>query len=400
MAGQSEVRAWLIQEAGISAERIDALLQVLNEEEVDTVNDLQILSNAPRFDIRLTAVTGQKIRVALARRRCDTATAPPITSSAAELQPSAADGNLPGRACEALPAAGALALVSPQCLPPSASPGELAAAPSAVRAAPTPPIAVNKAKRPTHVACFGCQLQHPSTPTDQLTQLPVPVKGAKYPPVKRICKACSTNGLRIERSRVRGVKFKEEIYNPGGTFKTEPWFYLKDYGTSPPLAYTNSCSPTKLDFTAEKRCSVIILKKEADWQSVLEATMDSGKVVPRIPLRWFDDDFLCFVWSKRAEQFILGRSTTRKRKAEAPPDVAPAAPAQLAAASAATSPAPSQEEAPDLDDAVSDFEMKPSSLRHSPTVFSPRSVSSSAAAARTAFSTEMCAHALLQMRWF
>ena len=85
MAGQSEVRAWLIQEAGISAERIDALLQVLNEEEVDTVNDLQILSNAPRFDIRLTAVTGQKIRDALARRPCDTASAPLITPSAAEL---------------------------------------------------------------------------------------------------------------------------------------------------------------------------------------------------------------------------------------------------------------------------------------------------------------------------
>ena len=83
MAGQSELRAWLIQEVDISAERIDALLQVLNEEEVDTVNDLEIFSNTPIFDKQLKAVTGQKIRVALAR--CDTATAPSITPSAAEL---------------------------------------------------------------------------------------------------------------------------------------------------------------------------------------------------------------------------------------------------------------------------------------------------------------------------
>ena len=376
MAGQSEVRAWLIQEAGISAERIDALLQVLNEEEVDTVNDLQILSNAPRFDIRLTAVTGQKIRDALARRPCDTASAPLITPSAAELQPPAADGNLSGRASEALLAAGALALASRQSPPPSASSGELAAALLPARAAPTPPIAVNKAKRPTHVACFGCQLQHPSTPTDQLTQLPAPSKGA-FKPADRICEQCHTSGLRIARPRVHGVKFLTELQDPGGKFKTEPWFCLKDYGTSPPLAYTNSCSPTKIDSAAEKRCSVIILKNEADWPSVLEVTMDSGKVVRRtlgeklveIPLQWFDDDRLCFVWSGRAEQFILGRSTTRKRKADAltgqsaaqllvppPPADTPAPPAQLAAASAATSPAPSQEEAPDLDDSVSDFE--------------------------------------------
>ena len=366
MAGQSEVRAWLIQEAGISAERIDALLQVLNEEEVDTVNDLEILSNTPRFDIRLTAVTGQKIRDALARRPCDTASALSITPSAAELQPPAADGNLPGRAYEALPAAGALALASPQSPPPSASSGELAAAPLPARAAPTPPVVVNKSKRPKHAACFGCQLQHPSTPTDQLTQLPVPSKGA-FKPDDRICEQCRTSGLRIARPRVHGVKFLTELRNPGGTLKTKPWFCLKDYGTSPPLAYTNSCSPTKIDSAAEKRCSVIILKNEADWPSVLEVTMDSGKVVRRtlgeklveIPLQWFDDDRLCFVWSGRAEQFILGRSTTRKRKAETPPDVAPAAPAQLAAASAATSPAPSQEEAPDLDDSGGDYEKDP-----------------------------------------
>lgn len=375
MAGQSEVRAWLIQEAGISAERIDALLQMLNEEEVDTVHDLQILSNAPRFDIRLTAVTGQKIRDALARRRCDTASAPLITPSAAELQPPAADGNLSGRASEALLAAGALALASPQSPPPSASSGELAAALLPARAAPTPPIAVNKAKRPTHIACFGCQLQQPSTPTDQLTQLPAPSKGP-FEPADRICEQCRTSGLRIARPRVHGVKFLTELRNPGGAFKTEPWFCLKDYGTSPPLAYTNS-SPRKLDSAAEKRCSVIILKNEADWPSVLEATMDSGKVVRRtlgeklveIPLQWFDDDRLCFVWSGRAEQFILGRSTTQKRKAGAltgqsaaqllvtpPPADTPAPPTQLAAASAATSPAPSQEGAPDLDDSVSDFE--------------------------------------------
>ena len=382
MAGQSEVRAWLIQEAGISAERIDALLQVLNEEEVDTVNDLQILSNAPRFDIRLTAVTGQKIRDALARRPCDTASAPLITPSAAKLQPPAADGNLSGRASEALLAAGALALASRQSPPPSASSGELAAALLPARAAPTPPIAVNKAKRPTHVACFGCQLQHPSTPTDQLTQLPAPSKGA-FKPADRICEQCHTSGLRIARPRVHGVKFLTELQDPGGKFKTEPWFCLKDYGTSPPLAYTNSCSPTKIDSAAEKRCSVIILKNEADWPSVLEVTMDSGKVVRRtlgeklveIPLQWFDDDRLCFVWSGRAEQFILGRSTTRKRKADAltdqsaaqllvppPPADTPALPAQLAAASAASWSLPQlvaaalAEGCPDLDDVDSDYD--------------------------------------------
>ena len=361
MAGQSELRAWLIQEVDISAERIDALLQVLNEEEVDTVNDLEIFSNTPIFDKQLKAVTGQKIRVALAR--CDTPTAPSITPSAAELQPPAADGNLPGRAYEALPAAGALALASPQSPPPSASSGELAAAPLPARAAPTPSVVVNKSKRPKHAACFGCQLQHPSTPTDQLTQLPVPSKGA-FKPDDRICAQCRTSGLRIARPRVHGVKFLTELRNPGGTFKPEPWFCLKDYGTSPPLAYTNSCSPSKLYSAKKECCSVIILKNEADWPSVLEATMDSGKVVRRIaaeklveiPVEWFDGDFLCLEWGGSAEQFILGRSTTRKRKAEAPPDVAPAAPAQLAAESAATSPAPSQEEAPDLDDSVSDFE--------------------------------------------
>ena len=154
MAGQSELRAWQIQKVGISAERIGALLQVLDKEEVDTVNDLQILGNTPRFDKLIKLVTAKKIRDALASRRCDTASAPPITPSAAELQPPAADGNLPGRVCEALPDAGALALVSPQNPPPSASPDELAAAPSVMRAASTPPIAVNKAKgpRPTHVA--------------------------------------------------------------------------------------------------------------------------------------------------------------------------------------------------------------------------------------------------------
>ena len=245
MAGQSELRAWLIQKVGISAERIGALLQVLDKEEVDTVNDLQILGNTPRFDELIKLVTAKKIRDALASS-CDTDSAPPITPSAAELQPPAADGNPPGRAREALPDAGALALVSPQNPPPSASPDELAAAPSVMRAASTPPIAVNKAKRsrPTHVACFGCQLQHPSTPTDQLTQLPAPSKGP-FIPADRICERCHTNELRIPRSHVHGVKFLTELYNRGGTFKTEPWFCLKDYGTSPPLAYTNSCSPPR-----------------------------------------------------------------------------------------------------------------------------------------------------------
>ena len=376
MAGQCELRAWLIQKVGISAERIGALLQVLDKEEVDTVNDLQILGNTPRFDELIKLVTAKKIRDALASS-CDTDSAPPITPSAAELQPPAADGNPPGRAREALPDAGALALVSPQNPPPSASPDELAAAPSVMRAASTPPIAVNKAKRsrPTHVACFGCQLQHPSTPTDQLTQLPAPSKGP-FIPADRICERCHTNELRIPRSHVHGVKFLTELYNRGGTFKTEPWFCLKDYGTSPPLAYTNSCCTTKLDSAAEQRCSVIILKNEDDWQDVLKATMDSGKVVRRIadetlveiPEEWFDDEFLCFVWSSHAEQFILGKSATRKRKADAltgqsaeqllvPPPSAdtPAPPAQLADASAAASAAPA-EGCPDLDDSGSDYE--------------------------------------------
>ena len=376
MAGQSELRAWLIQEVDISAERIDALLQVLNEEEVDTVNDLEIFSNTPIFDKQLKAVTGQKIRVALAR--CDTATAPSITPSAAELQPPAADGNLPGRAYEALPAAGALALASPQSPPPSASSGELAAAPLPARAAPTPSVVVNKSKRPKHAACFGCQLQHPSTPTDQLTQLPVPSKGA-FKPDDRICAQCRTSGLRIARPRVHGVKFLTELRNPGGTLKTQPWFCLKDYGTSPPLAYTNSCSPSKLYSAKKECCSVIILKNEADWPSVLEATMDSGKVVRRIaaeklveiPVEWFDGDFLCLEWGGSAEQFILGRSTTRKRKAESltdqsaaqllvppPPAGTPAAPAQLAAASAAAF-AAFAEDCPVLDDSGGDYEKDP-----------------------------------------
>jgi hypothetical protein len=121
---------------------------------------------------------------------------------------------------------------------------------------------------------------------------------------------------------------------------------------------------------------VIILKNEDDWQDVLKATMDSGKVVRRIadetlveiPEEWFDDEFLCFVWSSHAEQFILGKSATRKRKADAltgqsaeqllvPPPSAdtPAPPAQLADASAAASAAPA-EGCPDLDDSGSDYE--------------------------------------------
>ena len=222
---------------------------------------------------------------------------------------------------------------------------------------------------------------------DQLTQLPVPVKGAKFPPVKRICKECHTSGLRIERSRVRGVKFKEEIYNPGGGrgVKTEPWFCLNIYydDTSPPIAYVNSCSPTKLCCAKKEYCSVIILKDEADWPRVNEATMDDGEVVRRIaaeklveiPVEWFDDGFLCLEWGASAEQFILGRSMPRKRKADAltdqsaaqllvppPPADTPALPAQLAAASAASWSLPQlvaaalAEGCPDLDDVDSDYD--------------------------------------------
>ena len=374
----AELRAWLIDEADISPKRVDAVLEVLDNNDVDSVKDLAWWAKMPCFNESLKPVTADKIREALARRERSLC-APPTSPSAAELQP-ADDGNLPGPARSggeaSLQAGAVLANGSPESPALSATPGEPDVPSPAVRA--TPPSAVNKAGpsrprgprrvRPTHVACFGCQLQYPSEPTDQLEQRPIPIKGS-VPPLERVCERCKTNGLRIPRSRVRGVEFLHEISDPGGTLKTGPWFCLKNFGTSPPIAYTNSCSPDKLP-AVKRCCSVIILKNEDDWSSVLEATMDSGTVVRRIadgklveiPEEWFDGDLLRLEWGGRPEQFILSGGS-RKRKAQASPDAAPAPaePAQLAAASAAASPVPLQEDAPAL---VSDYEGNPDLVRN------------------------------------
>ena len=362
----AELRAWLIEEADISPNRVDAVLGVLDNNDVDTVKDLARWAKVACLNESLKPLTADKIREALASRERSLC-APPTSPSAAELQPPAYsyDGNLPGPARSgreaSLQAGGVRALVSPESPAPSATPGEPDEAYPPVRAAPTPPIVVNKAGRPTQLACFGCQLQRPSTPTHQLEQLPIPIRGG-VPPRDRVCERCKTNGLRIPRSRVRGVKFLHEISDPGGALKTEPWFCLKNFGTSPPIAYTNSCSPDKL--RADKRCcSVIILKNEDDWSSVLEATMDSGKVVRRIadeklveiPKEWFDGDLLCLEWGGRPEQFILAGGS-RKRKAQASPDAAPAPAEPAHAVPAGASPAPLQEDAPAL---VSDYERNP-----------------------------------------
>ena len=60
-----QLRAWLMQSAHVPPTRIDALMGVLDEEEVDTVSDLEAFSRTADFDSRLKATTALKIRDAL-----------------------------------------------------------------------------------------------------------------------------------------------------------------------------------------------------------------------------------------------------------------------------------------------------------------------------------------------
>ena len=92
----AELRAWLIDEADISPNRVDAVLEVLDNNDVDSVKDLARWEKMPCFNESLKPVTAEKIREALARRERNLC-APPTSPSAAELQP-ADDGNLPGPA--------------------------------------------------------------------------------------------------------------------------------------------------------------------------------------------------------------------------------------------------------------------------------------------------------------
>ena len=92
----AELRAWLIDEADISPKRVDAVLEVLDNNDVDSVKDLAWWAKMPCFNESLKPVTTEKIREALARRERSLC-APPTSPSAAELQP-ADDGNLPGPA--------------------------------------------------------------------------------------------------------------------------------------------------------------------------------------------------------------------------------------------------------------------------------------------------------------
>ena len=61
------LRQWLLNSAGIHERRMDALLAILDEEDVETVQDLRVLASRVGgvFDARLTELAATKIRMTI-----------------------------------------------------------------------------------------------------------------------------------------------------------------------------------------------------------------------------------------------------------------------------------------------------------------------------------------------
>ena len=77
------LRDWLIQSASIATHRVDKVLNTLDEQEVDTVNDLLIFSKMPAFATSFAEVTCEKIRQALANHATPPA-APDLAAPSAD----------------------------------------------------------------------------------------------------------------------------------------------------------------------------------------------------------------------------------------------------------------------------------------------------------------------------
>ena len=65
---EPELRDWLLSSADISLKRVDGLLELLDDNDVDTVKDLAQLATMACFDTILKPLTASKIREALASR--------------------------------------------------------------------------------------------------------------------------------------------------------------------------------------------------------------------------------------------------------------------------------------------------------------------------------------------
>ena len=70
---EPELREWLLSSADISLKRVDGLLELLDDNDVDTVKDLARLATMTCFDTILKPVTASKVREALASREGSTA---------------------------------------------------------------------------------------------------------------------------------------------------------------------------------------------------------------------------------------------------------------------------------------------------------------------------------------
>ena len=118
-----DMRDWLLTCAGINTAVMERLMDTLDEEEVDSLDDLRILASRAggKFDTRLTVTTAGKIRAALQettppmRRRGAPPTPPPPPEPLPEPPlPESADDAAQDEPTQALP--------SPPPAPPPASP--------------------------------------------------------------------------------------------------------------------------------------------------------------------------------------------------------------------------------------------------------------------------------------
>ena len=118
-----DMRDWLLTCAGINTAVMERLMDTLDEEEVDSLDDLRILASRAggKFDTRLTVTTAGKIRAALRE------TTPPMSRRGAPPTPPPPpeplpEPPLPESADDAAQDEPTQALPSPPPAPPTASP--------------------------------------------------------------------------------------------------------------------------------------------------------------------------------------------------------------------------------------------------------------------------------------
>ena len=98
-----ELREWLLLSADIHEKRVDGLLELLDDNEVDTVKDLARWATMACFDACLKPVTAGKIRDALASWERNSCAASPMRdpSAAAPAAGAAGDAGSAGAAGDA-----------------------------------------------------------------------------------------------------------------------------------------------------------------------------------------------------------------------------------------------------------------------------------------------------------